>query len=128
MRLEPQTDGTDGKPPRKTGVGGGDDDNFRALRLAYIERAVERLTTISDLMEKFDSQSGQYSFMRELLRQFHWFAGSTPIYGFPETSKIALRGEEYCESVLRTQKYNARELRDHYDRLNRSFKLELILE
>lgn len=79
-------------------------DTFKELKSQYIVRSAERLDQISDLLNSLAKAPGDPALLRDLMRQYHWLAGSGGIYGFPQITKLGTHGEEFCEVLLRANK------------------------
>lgn len=79
-------------------------DTFKELKSQYIVRSAERLDQITDLLNSLAKAPGDSALVRDLMRQFHWLAGSGGIYGFPQITKLGTHGEEFCEVLLRANK------------------------
>ncbi len=79
-------------------------DTFKELKSQYIVRSAERLDQIGDLLNSLAKAPGDPALLRDLMRQFHWLAGSGGIYGFPQITKLGTHGEEFCELLLRANK------------------------
>lgn len=80
------------------------DKTFQELKNQYLTRSSERLDQISDLLNSLAKAPGDIALLRDLMRQFHWLAGSGSIYGFPQITKLGTHGEEFCEQLLRANK------------------------
>lgn len=79
-------------------------DTFKELKNQYLTRSAERLDQIRDLLNSLAKSPSDLGLLRDLMRQFHWLAGSGGIYGFPQITKLGTHGEEFCEQLLRTNK------------------------
>lgn len=80
------------------------DKTFQELKNQYLMRSSERLDQISDLLNSLAKTPGDLALLRDLMRQFHWLAGSGTIYGFPQITKLGTHGEEFCEQLLRANR------------------------
>lgn len=79
-------------------------DTFEELKRQYLARSSERLEQINDLLNSLAKSPSDMTLLRDLMRQFHWLAGSGGIYGLPQITKLGTHGEEYCEQLLRENK------------------------
>ncbi len=79
-------------------------DTFKELKSQYMLRSVERLDQIDDLLERIAKAPSDSSLIRDLMRQFHWLAGSGGIYGFPQITKLGTHGEGLCENLLQNNR------------------------
>ena len=80
------------------------DKTFQELKNQYLTRSQERLDQIGDLLNSLAKAPGDIALLRDLMRQFHWLAGSGSIYGFPQITKLGTHGEEFCEQLLRANR------------------------
>ena len=80
------------------------DKTFQELKTQYLTRSSERLDQIGDLLNNMAKAPSDVVLLRDLMRQFHWLAGSGSIYGFPQITKLGTHGEEFCEQLLRANK------------------------
>ena len=80
------------------------DKTFQELKNQYLLRSSERLDQISELLTSLAKSPGDIGLLRDLMRQFHWLAGSGSIYGFPQITKLGTHGEEFCEQIIRSNK------------------------
>jgi len=80
------------------------DKTFQELKNQYLMRSQERLDQIGELLNSLAKSPGDIGLLRDLIRQFHWLAGSGSIYGFPQITKLGTHGEEFCEQLMRANK------------------------
>jgi diguanylate cyclase (GGDEF)-like protein len=80
------------------------DKTFQELKNQYLTRSSERLDQVGELLNSLAKAPGDVGLLRDLMRQFHWLAGSGSIYGFPQITKLGTHGEEFCEQLLKTNK------------------------
>lgn len=80
------------------------DKTFQELKSQYLTRSAERLEQIGELLNSLAKAPGDVILLRDLMRQFHWLAGSGSIYGFPQITKLGTHGEEFCETILRASR------------------------
>lgn len=80
------------------------DKTFQELKSQYLTRSAERLEQIGELLNSLAKAPGDIILLRDLMRQFHWLAGSGSIYGFPQITKLGTHGEEFCETILRASR------------------------
>jgi len=80
------------------------DKTFQELKNQYLTRSSERLDQIGELLNSLAKNPADVGLLRDLMRQFHWLAGSGSIYGFPQITKLGTHGEEFCETILRANR------------------------
>lgn len=80
------------------------DKTFQELKNQYLLRSSERLDQIGELLNSLAKSPADITLLRDLMRQFHWLAGSGSIYGFPQITKLGTHGEEFCEQLLRANR------------------------
>jgi diguanylate cyclase (GGDEF)-like protein len=80
------------------------DKTFQELKNQYLNRSSERLDQIGELLNSLAKNPADVGLLRDLMRQFHWLAGSGSIYGFPQITKLGTHGEEFCETILRANR------------------------
>lgn len=74
-------------------------DTFKELKDQYMIRSAGRIEQIQQLLSTMARNPADLNNLRELMRQFHWLAGSGGIYGFPQISKLGAHGEAFCEEI-----------------------------
>ena len=80
------------------------DKTFQELKNQYLMRSSERLEQVSELLNSLAKAPGDVGLLRDLMRQFHWLAGSGSIYGFPQITKLGTHGEEFSEQLLKANR------------------------
>lgn len=75
-------------------------DTFRELKGQYLQRSAERIAIVRDMLKRLARNPADIPALRDLLRQFHWLAGSGGTYGFPQITKMGITGERLCEELL----------------------------
>lgn len=80
------------------------DKTFQELKSQYLTRSSERLEQVGELLNSLAKAPGDTGLLRDLMRQFHWLAGSGSIYGFPQITKLGTHGEEFCEQLLKANR------------------------
>jgi diguanylate cyclase (GGDEF)-like protein len=79
-------------------------DTFNELKTQYLTRSIQRLDQIEERLSGLSKKPDDITMLRDLMRQFHWLAGSGGIYGFSQISKLGTHGEQICEQILQEAK------------------------
>lgn len=74
---------------------------FEQLKEQYLRRSAERVGKIVELLTQLVQNPADPDVIGQLVRHFHWLAGSGTMYGFPQVSALGSEGEDYCNSLLR---------------------------
>lgn len=75
-------------------------DTFNQLKTQYMQRSAEKLELIIELLRGLAKNPNDVNSLRDLMRHFHWLAGSGGIYGFAQITKLGTHGERLCEGLL----------------------------
>lgn len=79
------------------------ENQFQELKQQFIFRSRERLAAIENLLEQMQYRPGDFDLLRQIMKHFHWLAGSGGTYGFDEITQWGTYGEELCEYLLKLQ-------------------------
>ncbi|MBX9688516.1 MAG: Hpt domain-containing protein, partial [Candidatus Obscuribacterales bacterium] len=77
------------------------DNKFVEIKGQFMGRSKERLGAIQQMLNQLSSNPGDQNLLREILKNFHWLAGSGGTYGFTEITEWGTYGEELCEYLLK---------------------------
>jgi diguanylate cyclase (GGDEF)-like protein len=97
-------------------------DTFKELKQQYMQRSAERIALVKELLRRLARNPADVTSLRDLMRQYQWFAGSGTTYHFPQVTKFGSHGEHLCSELLQD---NNMLKRDDWDKLN--FILESIV-
>lgn len=84
-------------------------DTFNELKTQYMQRSSEKITLIQEGLKHLAKHPADVQALREVMRQFHWLAGSGGIYGFPQVTKLGTHGERLCDQLLGESRQISRE-------------------
>ncbi len=76
-------------------------DRFTQLKNQFIGRSIERIGSLSLLIQTLAQTPTEHNLLKDIRQQFHWFAGSGGIYGFESVTRYGLHGEELCDNLIR---------------------------
>ena len=74
---------------------------FEQLKEQYVRRSAERVGKIVEMLALLVQDPTSSDVISQLVRHFHWLAGSGTMYGFPQVSSLGAEGEDYCNTLLR---------------------------
>ena len=74
---------------------------FEQLKEQYVRRSAERVGKIVEMLALLVQNPANAEVISQLVRHFHWLAGSGTMYGFPQVSSLGAEGEDYCNMLLR---------------------------
>lgn len=97
-------------------------DTFKELQAQYVQRSSERITHLKELLRRLARNPADVPSLRDIMRQYHWLAGSGATYGYPQVTKLGSHGTELCEELLQDGRILKRE---DWEKLN--FILESIV-
>ena len=101
------------------------EDALRGLRERFMRGSVERLERIAQLLHVIERQPADTAALRDLLIQFHGFAGAGSTYGFPGVSALGSEGERLCDALLKEKQSPQAREQDRWMSLLRSLRREL---
>ncbi|HKF44751.1 MAG TPA: diguanylate cyclase [Thermoanaerobaculia bacterium] len=77
------------------------EEALAGLREQYVAGCAERFDRIESLLEELSAGPSNRRALRDLMIQFHGFAGSGSTYGFPRVTTLGFEGERLCEALLK---------------------------
>ena len=77
------------------------EEALRGLRERFVLGCAERFERIERQLGILEADPADSQSLRDLMIQFHGFAGSGSTYGFPSVSVLGLEGERLCEALLK---------------------------
>lgn len=84
-------------------------DTFNELKTQYMQRSTEKIALIQEGLRQLAKSPADVTLLRDLMRQFHWLAGSGGIYGFAQVTKLGMHGERLCDELLHAERQVGRE-------------------
>jgi diguanylate cyclase (GGDEF)-like protein len=101
------------------------EEALRDLRERFVRGSVERLERISQLLDMLEKEPADAGALRDLMIQFHGFAGAGSTYGFPGVSALGSEGERLCDALLKEKQSPQAREQDRWMSLLRSLRREL---
>src|SRR5438477_1753225 len=101
------------------------DEALRDLRERFVRGAGERLERIAQLLDTLERGPADAEALRDLMIQFHGFAGAGSTYGFPGVSALGSEGERLCDALLKEKQSPQAREQDRWMSLLRSLRREL---
>ena len=101
------------------------EEALRGLRERFVRGSVERLERIAQLLDVLERQPADTAALRDLMIQFHGFAGAGSTYGFPGVSALGSEGERLCDALLKEKQSPQAREQDRWMSLLRSLRREL---
>ena len=101
------------------------EEALRGLRDRFVRGSVERLERIAQLLDRLEKEPADVEALRDLLIQFHGFAGAGSTYGFPGVSALGSEGERLCDALLKEKQFPQAREQDRWMSLLRSLRREL---
>jgi len=102
---------------------------FEQLKEQYVRRSAERVGKIVEMLALLVQNPANAEVISQLVRHFHWLAGSGTMYGFPQVSSLGAEGEDYCNMLLRDPAKKAQadvnKLKTILNELSAQFKSEV---
>ncbi len=77
------------------------EEALEGLREAFVQGAARRIERIEELLDHLDADPADAGALRDLMIQFHGFAGAGSTYGFPRVSAVGLEGQRLCDARLK---------------------------
>lgn len=74
--------------------------SFAQMKAQYIIKSTQRLEQIDTLIAALEQMPSDIDVMRQVLRHFHWLAGSGGIYDLPTITDVGCHGEKYCDNII----------------------------
>ncbi len=108
------------------------EDALRDLRERFVRGSDDRLSRIEQLLDLLEADPADERTLRDLMIQFHGFAGAGSTYGFPRVSALGSEGQRLCDALLkekvRPQARDAERWRSLLESLRRELGAEPALE
>jgi diguanylate cyclase (GGDEF)-like protein len=101
------------------------EEALRGLRERFVRGSVERLERIAQLLGLLEREPEDARVLRDLMIQFHGFAGAGSTYGFPGVSALGSEGELLCDALLKEKQPPEAREQDRWKSLLRSLRREL---
>ncbi len=101
------------------------EEALRDLRERFVRGSVERLDRIAQLLDALEREPADAGALRDLMIQFHGFAGAGSTYGFPGVSALGSEGERLCDALLKERQSPQARDQDRWVSLLRSLRREL---
>jgi diguanylate cyclase (GGDEF)-like protein len=101
------------------------EEALRDLRERFVRGSVERLERIAQLLDTLERDPADAGVLRDLMIQFHGFAGAGSTYGFPGVSALGSEGERLCDALLKEKQAPQAREQDRWMSLLRSLRREL---
>ena len=76
---------------------------FAHMKSQYIVKSIQRLEQIDTLIAALDQLPSDLDVMRQVMRHFHWLAGSGGIYDMPTITDVGGHGEKYCDDIINSK-------------------------
>ncbi len=77
------------------------EDALRDLRERFVRGSDDRLSRIGELLLLLEADPADGRALRDLMIQFHGFAGAGSTYGFPRVSALGAEGERLSHTLLK---------------------------
>lgn len=79
------------------------ENQFQDMKNQFVQRSHERLITIEAMLAQLQTNPHDLNLLRDVMKNFHWLAGSGGTYGFDEITQWGTYGEELCDYLLKLQ-------------------------
>ncbi len=76
---------------------------FAHMKSQYMVKSIQRLEQIDTLIAALDQIPSDLDVMRQVMRHFHWLAGSGGIYDMPTITDVGGHGEKYCDDIINSK-------------------------
>lgn len=73
---------------------------FAQMKEQFMVKAMQRLEQIDTLITALDQIPSDLDVMRQVMRHFHWLAGSGGTYDMPTMTDVGGYGEKYCDEII----------------------------
>ena len=75
-------------------------DTYKELKSQYVQRSKEKMEQVAHGLDHLVKNPQDLESLRELMKQFHWLAGSGGIYGYPQVTKLGTHAERICDQLI----------------------------
>jgi diguanylate cyclase (GGDEF)-like protein len=102
------------------------EEALRGLRERFVRGSVDRLERIAQLLDLLEKVPADAGALRDLMIQFHGFAGAGSTYGFPGVSTVGQEGELLCDALSKEKQAPQPRDLDRWRSLAQSLRRELM--
>lgn len=99
---------------------------FAQMKEQFMVKAMQRLEQIDTLIGALDQIPSDLDVMRQVMRHFHWLAGSGGTYDMPTITDVGGYGEKFCDDIINSKAIFQDDDRKHLRMLVESARVILL--
>lgn len=99
---------------------------FAQMKEQFMVKSMQRLEQIDTLIGALDQIPSDLDVMRQVMRHFHWLAGSGGTYDMPTITDVGGYGEKFCDDIINSKAIFQDDDRKHLRMLVESARVILL--
>lgn len=99
---------------------------FAQMKDQFMVKSMQRLEQIDTLIGALDQIPSDLDVMRQVMRHFHWLAGSGGTYDMPTITDVGGYGEKFCDDIINSKAIFQDDDRKHLRMLVESARVILL--